>query len=64
MLSKLTPLKLARLGKGLSQWDVAQETGIAQTLVSLYEREVKEPKPEHREILAKLYGWKVEDLWK
>lgn len=62
-MSKLNPLKLARLEVGKSQWDVAKETGIAQTLVSLYEREVKDPKPEHKETLAKLYGKKVEELW-
>jgi DNA-binding XRE family transcriptional regulator len=62
-MSKLNPLKLARLEVGKSQWDVAKETGIAQTLVSLYERELKEPKPEHKATLAKLYGKKIEELW-
>jgi transcriptional regulator with XRE-family HTH domain len=64
MLSKLTPLKLARLEGGFSQWDVAKATGIAQTLISLYEREVKEPSGEHKETLARLYGRRVEELWK
>jgi transcriptional regulator with XRE-family HTH domain len=63
MLSKLTPLKLARLERGFSQWDVAKATGIAQTLISLYEREVKEPSEQHKETLAKLYGKKGGDLW-
>jgi DNA-binding XRE family transcriptional regulator len=62
-MSKLNPLKLARLEVGKSQWDVAKETGIAQTLISLYEREVKEPKPEHKRTLSKLYGKKVGELW-
>jgi transcriptional regulator with XRE-family HTH domain len=63
-MSKLNPLKLARLEVGRSQWHVAKETGIAQTLVSLYERELKEPKPEHKESLAKLYGREVWELWR
>jgi len=63
-MPKLNPLKLARLEVGKSQWDVAKETGIPQTVVSLYERELKEPKPEHKETLAKLYGKKVNELWK
>ena len=63
-MSPLNSLKLARLKVGKSQWDVAKETGISQTMLSLYEREYLEPKPEHKEILAKLYGKTVEDLWK
>ena len=62
-VTRLTPLKLTRLKRGLSQWHVAKETGILQTLISLYERELKEPKPEHKESLAKLYGKKVQELW-
>lgn len=64
MKKGLTDLKLARLQMGLSQYDVEVSTGIRQVYISLYEREVKEPKPEHKEALAKLYGKKVEDLWK
>ena len=63
-MPKLNPLKLARLEVGKSQWDVAKETGIPQSTVSLYERGYLEPKLEHKEILAKLYGKQVEDLWK
>ena len=64
MTSKLNPLKLARLEQGLSQWAVARETGIHQSTISLYEQGYTDPKPEHKEILAKLYGKKVEELWK
>ena len=63
-MSKLNPLKLARLEVGKSQWHVAKETGIAQTLISLYERELKEPNSAHKKALSKLYGKKVEELWK
>jgi len=63
-MTKLTRLKLAKLHTGKSQWDVAKETGIPQTVVSLYERELKEPKPDHKETLAKLFGKKVRELWK
>ena len=62
-MTPLNPLKLARLEVGKSQWDVAKDTGIAQTLISLYERELKEPKQQHREALAELYGKTVKDLW-
>ena len=64
MISKLTPVKLARLEGGFSQWDVAKATGIAQTVISLYERELKEPSEEHKKTLAKLYNKRLEDLWK
>ena len=63
---KMTPLnrqRLARPEMGKSQWDVAKETGIAQTLISLYERKLKEPKEEHIQALAKLYGRSVNELW-
>jgi DNA-binding XRE family transcriptional regulator len=63
-MTKLTRLKLARLHTGKSQWDVAKETGIPQTVISLYERELKEPKPDHKEALARLYSKEVEELWK
>jgi transcriptional regulator with XRE-family HTH domain len=63
-MTRLIPLKLARLKKGLSQWDVSKRTGVSQTMVSLYEREYLEPKSEHKEILAKLYGRRVRDFWK
>jgi DNA-binding XRE family transcriptional regulator len=52
------------LEAGKTQWEVTKETGIPQTVISLYERELKEPKPEHKEALARLYGKGVEDLWK
>jgi len=64
MSSKLNPLKLTRMEKGLSQWAVAKETGIHQSTISLYERGYKEPTPDHKVILAKALGKEVEDLWK
>jgi transcriptional regulator with XRE-family HTH domain len=64
MLPRLNPLKLARLEKGLSQWQVSIATGISQSTISLYEQEYRKPKPEHKEALAKAYGKQVEDLWK
>ena len=57
-------LKMARLERGLTQWDVSKETGIPQTTVSLYERGYLEPKPGHKKALARSYGKKVDDLWK
>jgi transcriptional regulator with XRE-family HTH domain len=63
-MTNLHPLRLARLERGLSQWHVSQETNIHQSLISLYERELREPSKEHKDILAKLYGRKVNELWK
>lgn len=63
-MTELSPLRMARLQVGKSQWHVAKETGISQSLVSLYERGLREPKPEHKEALAKLYGNKVQEIWK
>ena len=63
-MPKLNPLRLARLEAGKTQWEVTKETGIPQTRISLYEREYREPKPEHKEALAKAYGKEVGELWK
>lgn len=63
-MTKLNRLRLARLETNKSQWEISRETGIAQSLISLYERELVTPKSVHKEKLAKLYGKKVEELWK
>jgi transcriptional regulator with XRE-family HTH domain len=63
-MTELSPLRMARLQLGKSQWHVAKETGISQSLVSLYERGLREPKPEHQRVLANLYGRQVKELWK
>jgi len=63
MTHLINPLRLARLEVGISQWEVAKKTGIAQSLISLYERQLKDPKPEHKEALAKCYGKNLEELW-
>ena len=62
-MKQMTPLRLARLKKGLSQWDVAKRTGISQTVISLYEREYVKPSDLNKAKLAKLYGRKIEKLW-
>lgn len=63
-MTYLNRLKLARLERGLSQWHVSQETNIHQSLISLYERELRVPSEEHKKTLAKLYGKKMHELWK
>ena len=63
-MTGLTRLRLTRLKTGLSQWHVAKETEISQSLISLYERNLKEPTLGHKKILAKLYCKKVKELWK
>ncbi len=63
-MAEISSLKMARLQVGKSQWHVAAETGISQSLISLYERGLREPKQEHKKALAKLYRKKVLELWK
>ncbi len=46
-------LKVARIDKGLSQWDLAGETGIPNYRISLIETGRAQPKPEELEALAK-----------
>jgi transcriptional regulator with XRE-family HTH domain len=59
---KLSTLRLARLRVGKSQWEVAKETDVPQSTISLYERLLKEPKPGHLEALAKCYGMEPNEL--
>jgi transcriptional regulator with XRE-family HTH domain len=62
-MTKLTPSKLARLEKGLSQYEVEAKTGIRQNLVSLYEREIRTPSEAHKQALSELYDKPAEKLW-
>jgi transcriptional regulator with XRE-family HTH domain len=55
-MTKVTKLRLARLLAGLSQFEAGLETGIDQPRLSLYERGLVRPKPEHLARLAKAYG--------
>jgi putative transcriptional regulator len=55
---------LARLEKGYSQWEVAKQTGISQTMISLYEREYVKPGDLNKAKLARLYGKRVQEIWK
>ena len=45
-------LKLARIVKGISQWDLSQKTGIPNYRISLIENLRVEPKPEELKSLA------------
>ena len=56
-------LKMARLERGLTQWEVANATGIHQTYISLYENKLKDATYKHKKALAKLYARRVKDLW-
>jgi transcriptional regulator with XRE-family HTH domain len=60
---KLTPSRLARLKAGFSQHMVEAETGIHQSLLSLYEREIRTPPERHKKLLAELYGKGLDELW-
>lgn len=61
-MMRLNCLRLARLQAGKSQYEVALETGVSQTLISLYERELREPKGAHLDALAQCYGKSPEEL--
>lgn len=45
-------LKLTRIDKDISQWDLSQTTGIPNYRISLIENGRVEPKPEELEALA------------
>ena len=55
-------LKLIRTIQGLSQWDLAAQSGIRNYRLSLLENGRVEPKDEELEALAKALGTTVELL--
>lgn len=62
-MQELRPLRRARLEAAKSQWDIAKETAIPQSLISLYERNLREPTENHKRILAQFYGKSFDELW-
>lgn len=56
-------LRMVRLRKGLTQWDVSVKTAIPQTTISLYENGYKVPKDEDRKKLAKALGCKTKEIF-
>lgn len=62
-MSAPSNLKMARLERGLTQWEVANATGIHQTYISLYENQLKNATYKHKKALAELYARRVKDLW-
>jgi|GEM_PF-914180 len=55
-------LKYYRKKKGLSQYDLADLTGISQRMIAHYETNVTEPPLPKLEVLSKALGIKVYDL--
>lgn len=58
-----TKLRLVRIQAGLTQYEVEKLTGIFQPILSQYELELRQPKEQHRQALAKLYGITEEVLF-
>ena len=52
----VSPLRLKRFIKGLTLYDIRQETGIDTAKLSLMERGYVAPKPEEKEKLARALG--------
>lgn len=49
-------IKLFRMSQGLSQWELARQSGMSQGRYSMIERGLIEPMPEERERLAAILG--------
>lgn len=58
----LHPLRLARLKSGKCQYEAALDTGISQSVLSLFERNLKKPKDAQLKALARCYSTDVETL--
>jgi len=55
-------LKLTRITKHISQWDLSQQTGIPNYRISLIENGRVKPKPEELTLLAEALGTTVEAI--
>ena len=60
-MNGLTPLRLARLKSGLSQFEAALKAGLSQTIISLMERELKEPTPKQLDKLSRVYRFNLKN---
>lgn len=63
MVDKNFNLILARLKKGLKQWELAREIGVHHTEYSLYENSRKVPNKETQFKIAGRLGVKVEEIF-
>jgi len=59
----LSLLRLARLDKGLTQFLLARETGIPASRLSLMERDQLNPKEKEKQVLARVLGRRVDELF-
>lgn len=60
MVSKM---KIERITRGITQYDIEQKTGIRQNVVSLIERGYKEPSSEQIKAIARAIGVPREELF-
>lgn len=59
----LTPLKKARMEKGLTQWQVAQQIGISERMIGYWERNRQHPSTKQCFLLSKILEASVEILF-
>jgi DNA-binding XRE family transcriptional regulator len=63
MMTPLTPLRRARLEKGLTQWDLMLRTDIPQSKISMIEREYCTPSQQEARRIAKALRIKTTDIF-
>lgn len=56
-------LKIIRIRKGITQWELSKQTNIPNYKISLFENGHIEPNKEEKKKLAKALGTKVEELF-
>jgi predicted transcriptional regulator len=55
-------LRIARVHKRLTQWDLALRAGLSQAKISLIERGYVSPRDDEKEMLAELLELKVSEI--
>jgi transcriptional regulator with XRE-family HTH domain len=63
MVYPVSPLEIERRRRGKTQWQVARETNIVQSRLSLIERGYVKPRPEEAQRIASCLGMPETDLF-
>ena len=58
-----TKLRLIRLQQRISQWELAKETGVGQSRISLYENDLMELNTREKEAIAKALECSLNEIF-
>ncbi len=63
MMKENMDLKVARVKRKMSQWELSYQTGIAQSRISLFEKGFRKPTQEQAEKIAETLQVAIEEIF-